>query len=82
MVALYSENKTSQFEAIQSIVPARIYLALKGDVFNEYLSSLRQISRAEASRSSQGVEKKRRGRYMFSNSFLSLLIYHKLTRFP
>ncbi|KAL2638228.1 hypothetical protein AAZV13_06G103200 [Glycine max] len=66
-----SENKTSQFEAIQSIVPARIYLALKGDVFNEYLSSLRQISRAEASRSSQGVEKKRRGRVRGFHHYLN-----------
>ncbi|XP_027338527.1 uncharacterized protein LOC113852450 isoform X1 [Abrus precatorius] len=57
-----SETKTSLFKAIQSTVPARISLTLKGDVFNEYLSSLRQISRSEAFRISQDVEKKRRGR--------------------
>ncbi|KAI5430906.1 hypothetical protein KIW84_035156 [Lathyrus oleraceus] len=32
-------------EAVQSVVPARITLALKGDIFYEYLSSMRQISR-------------------------------------
>ncbi|XP_050916444.1 uncharacterized protein LOC127131573 [Lathyrus oleraceus] len=37
-------------EAVQSVVPARITLALKGDIFYEYLSSMRQISRSEAVR--------------------------------
>lgn len=53
-----SENKASLFEVVQSIVPARISLALKGDIFNEYLSSLRQISRSEAARVSQGEKSK------------------------
>ncbi|XP_073225488.1 uncharacterized protein [Cicer arietinum] len=66
-----SENKASVFEVVQSIVPARISLALKGDIFNEYLSSLRQISRSEAVRVSQGVEKKRRGRSRGSQHYLS-----------
>ncbi|KAK2442206.1 P-loop containing nucleoside triphosphate hydrolase superfamily protein [Trifolium repens] len=66
-----SENKASLFEVVQSIVPARISLALKGDIFNEYLSSLRQISRSEAVRVSQGVEKKRRGRSRGAQHYLS-----------
>ncbi|KAJ1388107.1 P-loop containing nucleoside triphosphate hydrolase [Sesbania bispinosa] len=66
-----SENKTSLFEVIQSIVPARISLALKGDAFNEYLCSLRQISRSEASRIAQCVEKKRRGRVRGAQHYLS-----------
>ncbi|KAK2442231.1 P-loop containing nucleoside triphosphate hydrolase superfamily protein [Trifolium repens] len=66
-----SENKASLFEVVQSIVPARISLTLKGDIFNEYLSSLRQISRSEAVRVSQGVEKKRRGRSRGAQHYLS-----------
>ncbi|KAH1255873.1 hypothetical protein AAZV13_04G206200 [Glycine max] len=66
-----SENKTSQFKAIQSIVPARISLALKGGAFNEYLSSLREITRSEASRISQEVEKNRRGRVRGFHHYLS-----------
>ncbi|RDX75060.1 ATPase family AAA domain-containing protein 5, partial [Mucuna pruriens] len=66
-----SKNKACLFEVIQSIVPARIFLALKGDVFNEYLSSLRQISRSEAFRISQVVEKQRRGRLRGVHHYLS-----------
>ncbi|XP_045803964.1 uncharacterized protein LOC123897403 [Trifolium pratense] len=66
-----SENKASLFEVVESIVPARISLALKGDIFNEYLSSLRQISRSDAVRVSQGVEKKRRGRSRGAQHYLS-----------
>ncbi|XP_061363887.1 uncharacterized protein LOC133307395 [Gastrolobium bilobum] len=66
----YSENKTSLFHLIHSIVPARISLALKGVAFNEYLSSLRQISRSEAFRISQGAEK-RKGRVRGAQHYLS-----------
>ncbi|XP_058787652.1 uncharacterized protein LOC131662001 [Vicia villosa] len=67
-----SENKASLFEVVQSIVPERISLAaLKGDIFYEYLSSLRQISRSEAVRVSQCVEKKRRGRSRGFQHYLS-----------
>ncbi|CAL5202973.1 unnamed protein product [Lathyrus oleraceus] len=66
-----SENEASLFEVVQSIVPARISLALKGDIFYEYLSSMRQISRSEAVRVSQCVEKKRRGRSQGFQHYLS-----------
>ncbi|XP_057728037.1 uncharacterized protein LOC130943949 isoform X1 [Arachis stenosperma] len=66
---LCSENNTSLFNIIQSIVPARISLVLKGVAFNEYLSSMRQISRSEDFRVSQGV--KRRGRVRGSQHYLS-----------
>ncbi|CAK8566401.1 unnamed protein product [Lathyrus sativus] len=67
-----SENKASLFEVVQSIVPERISLAAqKGDIFYEYLSSLRQISRSEAVRVSQCVEKKRRGRSQGFQHYLS-----------
>nr|KYP55154.1 ATPase family AAA domain-containing protein 5 [Cajanus cajan] len=65
-----SETKTSLSGVIQSIVPAKLSLALKGDVFNEYLSSLRHISRSEAVRISQEVEK-RRGRVRGVHHYLS-----------
>ncbi|KAK7351122.1 hypothetical protein VNO77_10332 [Canavalia gladiata] len=66
-----SETKTSLVKVIQSIVPARISLALKGDVFNEYLSSIRQIARSEAIRIAHDVEKKRRGRVRGAQHYLS-----------
>ncbi|KAL2339795.1 hypothetical protein Fmac_007735 [Flemingia macrophylla] len=66
-----SESKTFLSEVIQSIVPAKITLSLKGDVFNEYLSSLRRISRSEAVRISQEVETKRRGRGRGFHHYLS-----------
>ncbi|CAL0307858.1 unnamed protein product [Lupinus luteus] len=65
------ENKTSLFNVIQSIVPARLSLALKGTVFNEYLSSLRQISVSEGIRISQDVEKKRGRSVRGSQHYLS-----------
>ncbi|KAK7275661.1 hypothetical protein RIF29_16782 [Crotalaria pallida] len=66
-----SENKTSLFKVIQSIAPARLSLALKGIAFNEYLSSLRQISVSEGIRMSQGVEKRRGRRVRDSQHYLS-----------
>ncbi|XP_027903010.1 uncharacterized protein LOC114163118 isoform X3 [Vigna unguiculata] len=66
-----SEKKRSLIEVIQSIAPARTSLAMKGYAFNEYLSSLRQISRSEAFRISQVVEKKRGGRVRGVHHYLS-----------
>lgn len=51
-----SEIKSCVFDAIQSIVPSRFNLTLRGSTYLEYLSSLRHISRSEASRLSKGVE--------------------------
>ncbi|XP_062020623.1 uncharacterized protein LOC133737007 isoform X2 [Rosa rugosa] len=51
-----SEIKSHIFDAIQSIVPSRFNLTLRGSAYLEYLSSLRHISRSEASRLSKGVE--------------------------
>ncbi|XP_061341920.1 uncharacterized protein LOC133288219 isoform X2 [Gastrolobium bilobum] len=66
-----SENRKSLFNVVQSIVPARLSLALKGVAFNEYLSSLRQISISEGVRISKGVEKMRKGRRRSSQHYLS-----------
>lgn len=59
-----SGNASSVFDVIQSIVPSKSCMALKGAAYYEYLSSLRCMSRSEASRLSEEKEKprKRRGR--------------------
>lgn len=61
----YKESRTSLFNVIQSIVPKRSSSAIKGIAFNEFLSSLRQISISEGFRMSQGVKNMRKGRYIF-----------------
>ncbi|XP_019438576.1 PREDICTED: uncharacterized protein LOC109344305 isoform X2 [Lupinus angustifolius] len=66
-----SENRTSLSNVIQSIVPARISLSLRDVAINEYLSSLRRISRSEASRISESVQMKRRGRVRGFQHYLS-----------
>ncbi|XP_045830121.1 uncharacterized protein LOC123921561 isoform X2 [Trifolium pratense] len=59
----YEERRTSLFNVIRSIVPAKSSTtAIKGIAFSEYLSSLRQISISEDFRISQGVKKMRKGR--------------------
>lgn len=48
-----------------SIVPSRLYLATRGDAsFYEYLSSLGQISRLEASRLSESIDDTKQKRYV------------------
>ncbi|KAJ1439279.1 P-loop containing nucleoside triphosphate hydrolase, partial [Sesbania bispinosa] len=67
----YNENRTSLFNVIQSIVPARLSLAMKGVAFSEYLSSLRQISISEGFRITHGVKKMRKGRTRGAQHYLS-----------
>lgn len=59
-----SDNKPNLFNIIRSIVPSRSYLALKGIAVNEYLSSMRDISRSEASRLSENIDKLKKRRYV------------------
>ncbi|MED6136964.1 hypothetical protein PIB30_060643 [Stylosanthes scabra] len=66
-----SESKTSLTKVIQSIVPTRLSLALKGTAFNEYLSSVRQISISEGLCILQGAEKKRGRRGRSAQHYLS-----------
>ncbi|XP_054788869.1 uncharacterized protein LOC129294480 isoform X2 [Prosopis cineraria] len=66
-----SQMQTSLFSVVQSTVPARLSLALKGVAFNEYLSSLRLIARLEDLRISQGAEKTRRRRARGAQHYLS-----------
>ncbi|XP_041009916.1 uncharacterized protein LOC121254019 [Juglans microcarpa x Juglans regia] len=66
-----SEMNSSLFNIIQSILPARSYLTVRDVRFYEYLSSLRLISRSEASRLSEGTEKTRRRRGRVARHYLS-----------
>ncbi|KAK1416701.1 hypothetical protein QVD17_25817 [Tagetes erecta] len=56
---------------IQSIVPPRSHLSLKGYVFHEYLSSLAQISRSESSRLSEAVNSSNQRRKRVTRNYLS-----------
>ncbi|XP_031281321.1 uncharacterized protein LOC116139808 isoform X1 [Pistacia vera] len=66
-----SEVKSSLFNTIKSIVPRKSYLALKGDAFHEYLSSLGCISRSETSRLSELKNKTKRRRARGARHYLS-----------
>ncbi|XWS15124.1 hypothetical protein CRYUN_Cryun35bG0066900 [Craigia yunnanensis] len=50
-----TDVKSYLFNIIRSIVPSRLYLALRGAAFHEYISSLGCISRSEASCLSIGM---------------------------
>ncbi|XP_028774992.1 uncharacterized protein LOC114731905 isoform X2 [Neltuma alba] len=75
-----SQMQTSLFDVVQSIVPARLSLALKGVAFNEYLSSLRLIAGLEDFRMSQGAEKTRRRRYVLPKPILARVAQHYLSK--
>ncbi|KAE8077443.1 hypothetical protein FH972_016008 [Carpinus fangiana] len=66
-----SEINSSPFDIIQSIIPARSYLTARDVGLCEYLSSLRHISRSEASRLSGGIGKIRRRRGRAARHYLS-----------
>ncbi|XP_039000428.1 uncharacterized protein LOC120126269 [Hibiscus syriacus] len=53
-LAVRREVKPCLLDILRSIVPSRLYLALKGAACHEYISSLGCISRSEASRLSVG----------------------------
>ncbi|XVE60338.1 hypothetical protein DITRI_Ditri05aG0121100 [Diplodiscus trichospermus] len=63
-LAVKRDETTCLFNIIRAIVPSRLYLALKGAAFHEYISSLGCISRSEASRLSacMGLTKRQRAR--------------------
>ncbi|GAB2235229.1 hypothetical protein Droror1_Dr00027724 [Drosera rotundifolia] len=69
------ERESTYGDILQSIVPPRLYLAVKGYSYHEYLSSLAQISRSEAIRLSQDSEntiRRRIARHYLFNGRLSL----------
>ena len=59
-----SEMKSCLFDIIQSLVPSRSYMTMKGEAFYEYLSSLGHIARSEASRLSASIDKIKGRRYI------------------
>ncbi|KAA8538484.1 hypothetical protein F0562_028145 [Nyssa sinensis] len=69
--SLKSELESRLCHIVQSIVPQRSYLALKGDAFHEYLSSLSQISRSEASRLSESIDKTKQRRARVARHYLN-----------
>ncbi|KAI4320611.1 hypothetical protein MLD38_034072 [Melastoma candidum] len=58
------ESKKSLFDVVESIIPRKRYLCIRGDAFHEYISFLGCISKAECYRLSKGTDnnKRRRGR--------------------
>ena len=63
-----SELESRLCSVVRSIVPSKSYLSTKGDALYEYLSSLGQISRSEASRLSENLDKTKQKRYVFVTS--------------
>ncbi|XP_073315237.1 uncharacterized protein [Primulina huaijiensis] len=55
----------------ESVVPSRSYLAVKGEPFHEYLSTLSQISRFETSRLSESVGNNKRRRARVPRHYLT-----------
>ncbi|KAJ6335668.1 hypothetical protein OIU78_012311 [Salix suchowensis] len=66
-----SEMKSCLYDIIQSIIPSRSYMTMKGDAFYEYLSSLGHIARSEASRLSASIDKIKCRRTRASRNYLS-----------
>ncbi|XP_052201020.1 uncharacterized protein LOC127807329 isoform X2 [Diospyros lotus] len=71
IISIKRELDSNICSVVQSIVPSRLYLATKGDAFYEYLSSLGQISRSEASRLSESSGKTKQRRRHVARSYLS-----------
>ncbi|KAF9608432.1 hypothetical protein IFM89_009798 [Coptis chinensis] len=78
-ISLQREIKERLYNTIQTVVPSKVYLALKGVAFHEYISSLGQISKLEASRLTENINKtklrcrrKRAARHYLSSGPLML----------
>ncbi|KAJ6774244.1 CELL CYCLE CHECKPOINT PROTEIN RAD17 [Salix purpurea] len=65
------EMKSCLCDIIESIVPSRAYMTMKGDAFYEYQSSLGHIARSEASRLSASTGKIKGRRARASRNYLS-----------
>ncbi|KAM6572301.1 hypothetical protein CsatA_016381 [Cannabis sativa] len=70
-VSFESENKSRLVDVVQSIVPSKSFMTLKGAACYEYLSSLRCISKSEASRLSENSVKPRKRRRWVDRHYLS-----------
>ncbi|KAF7141866.1 hypothetical protein RHSIM_Rhsim06G0104600 [Rhododendron simsii] len=71
-VSFVQSELGSCISSVMSIVPSRLYLATRGDAsFYEYLSSLGQISRLEASRLSESIDDTKQKRVRVARNYLS-----------
>ncbi|KAL7246280.1 hypothetical protein ACSBR2_001409 [Camellia fascicularis] len=72
VISTKSELDSRLSSVVQSIVPSRSLLATtKGDALYEYLSSLGQISRSEASRLSESIDNTKQKRVRVARNYLS-----------
>lgn len=61
---LLCRESASLCSLVQSVIPTRSHLSVKGDALHEYLSSLSQISRSEANRLSENLHQSQRRRFV------------------
>ncbi|XP_010999406.1 PREDICTED: uncharacterized protein LOC105107249 [Populus euphratica] len=66
-----SEMQSSLRDIIESIVPSRAYMTMKGDAFYEYQSSLCHIARSDTSRLSASIVRTKGRRARASGNYLS-----------
>ncbi|XP_055829542.1 uncharacterized protein LOC129898855 isoform X2 [Solanum dulcamara] len=66
-----SKVDRNAYNLLQSVVPLRSHIALKGDSFHEYLSSLSQISRFGTTRLSESIDRRRQRRARAGQHYLS-----------
>ncbi|KAH0664202.1 hypothetical protein KY284_029133 [Solanum tuberosum] len=66
-----SKVDPNAYNLLQSVVPLRSHIAMKGDSFHEYLSSLSQISRFGTTRLSESIDRRRQRRARAGQHYLS-----------
>ncbi|XP_057250078.1 uncharacterized protein LOC104891151 isoform X3 [Beta vulgaris subsp. vulgaris] len=69
--SLTREKKMCLQHIVQSVVPLRSYLTVRGNALHEYLSSLAHISRLEDSRLAESAAKTKRRRVRVAKNYLS-----------
>ncbi|KAG5601260.1 hypothetical protein H5410_032630 [Solanum commersonii] len=66
-----SKVDPNAYNLLQSVVPLRSHIAMKGDSFHDYLSSLSQISRFGTTRLSESIDRRRQKRARAGQHYLS-----------
>ncbi|XP_075075389.1 uncharacterized protein LOC107789591 isoform X1 [Nicotiana tabacum] len=66
-----SKVDPNAYNLLQAVVPLRSHIALKGDSFHEYLSSLSQISRFGTTRLSESIGRRKQRRARAAQHYLS-----------
>ncbi|KAJ8557973.1 hypothetical protein K7X08_004739 [Anisodus acutangulus] len=66
-----SKVDPNAYNLLQSVVPLRSHVALKGDSFHEYMSSLSQISRFGTTRLSESTDRRKQRRRRAAQHYLS-----------